>query len=129
MTFGGWLTQQFLDWQQKEGSRKTLTEFSDYLDVRQEYVSRWMNGVSQPGKKYIPVLAKKLGDDVYVMLGMPVPDPFRNVPEELSAPLQAAFRELDRIITEKQIDVESKEAKQIAREVFSRHGFTVDSIE
>ena len=129
MEFKEWLLNQYLDWQSREGEHKTISEFASYLGVKQPYVSAWLNGDHKPGKKYIPKLAEKLGDEAYVMLGIPVPDPFRNVPEELSNPLKSAFRELDRILTEKQINVESEEAKEIAREVFTRHGFTIESIE
>jgi hypothetical protein len=88
-----------------------------------------MSGKGTPSKKFIPKLAEVLGDEVYTILGMMPPDPFKSVPSELKEPLRAALSDLDRILKEKHISVDSEAAKPIAREVFSRHGFTINSIE
>lgn len=81
--FQDWFSQKFSDWEKLQpGKRSTYTAFAEYLSnnslglvIKQQYVSGWRNGEFKPSEKYAPVLAEKLGDEVYALLGFEKPDP------------------------------------------------------
>jgi len=64
----------FLDreyWEWQAGDRnKTIREFADYLGVEYGALSSWMGGVRQPRKENVKLLADKLGDEIYAIMGM-----------------------------------------------------------
>lgn len=68
MSFKEFLFEKFLDWQREVG-RKSQKDFAEYLGVPPTSYSTWINTNSKPGDEYIPILAKKLGDEVYDILG------------------------------------------------------------
>ncbi len=81
--FKDFLFEKFSDWEKKQpGKRSTYTAFADYLSenslgikVKQQLVSGWINGEFEPGEKYAPVLAERLGDEVFDLIDIPRPDP------------------------------------------------------
>jgi transcriptional regulator with XRE-family HTH domain len=74
MKFSDFLDVQFLAWQQREGRRKTMKEFSEYLGIKQSTISMWYSGQS-PNPESLRVLAAKLGPEVYDALDLERPDP------------------------------------------------------
>jgi len=74
MKFSDFLDAQFLAWQQTQGRRKTLKEFSEYLGIKQSTISMWYSSQS-PSPESIRILAAKLGPEVYDVLGLDRPDP------------------------------------------------------
>ena len=72
--FGEWLTSKFLDWERKEGKKKTITAFAKYLSVPQSSLSSWMTGCYLPSNEAIGILARHLGIDVYQVLGIEAPN-------------------------------------------------------
>ena len=64
-----WITDKFLDWQKQSGKRKTITEFAEYLGVGNTTLTKWMNGDRTPRGIYIEMVARKLGDEIYALLG------------------------------------------------------------
>lgn len=65
---------KFIEWQRREGERKTVLEFADYLGSSQQTVSSWMNGSRKPTGDSIRLLAEKFGLEVYDILKIPRPD-------------------------------------------------------
>jgi len=74
-TFDKLLTIKFIEWQQKQGERKTVREFAQWLGVAQSTVSMWWNNRSTPQGNFVRLLADKLGPEVYDALDLPRPDP------------------------------------------------------
>jgi transcriptional regulator with XRE-family HTH domain len=73
--FAKWLEKQYLEWQRREGGRKTMTEFAAWLEISNPTVNQWLNGQSRPRPEFAFRLAKRLGLGVYKELGLPIPDP------------------------------------------------------
>ena len=75
--FSGWITSKFLDWQAKQGERKTLDEFAAYIGISRPLLNMWMNGDKpRPGQANIKILAEIFGSEIYDVLDLPRPDPF-----------------------------------------------------
>jgi len=74
MNFSRFLELKFLEWQQREGGRKTVKEFAAYIGVSQSTISTWWNEDRKPEGENLRKLAEKLGIEVYDILGMPRPD-------------------------------------------------------
>ena len=75
--FSNWITGKFLEWQAKQGKRKTLDEFAAYLGVSRPLLNMWMNGDKpRPGQANIKMLSEVFGDEIYDVLDLPRPDPF-----------------------------------------------------
>ena len=75
MDFKQFLEVKYLEWQQKQGGRKTVHQFASYLGVGQSTLSNWWNGERKPEGESVDKLAKKLGLEVYDVLGLERPDP------------------------------------------------------
>lgn len=72
--FSQFLEMKYLEWQQKQGGRKTLTEFAIFLGVAQNTMSSYLKGKRKPEGEIIRKLAEKLGLETYDVLGVPKPD-------------------------------------------------------
>ena len=64
MTFSQYLEMKYLEWQQKQGGRKTIAEFAAYLGIAQTTASSYMNGVRKPEGEKLQRIAEKLGIEV-----------------------------------------------------------------
>jgi len=75
--FSDWITQKFLEWQAKEGKRKTLEEFSAYIGVSRPLLNMWMNGTKKkPGIENVKMLSEIFGVEIYDILEIPRPNPY-----------------------------------------------------
>ncbi len=72
--FAKWLDNQYLEWQRREGERRTVLEFADYLDVNRSLLSYWMNGSRIPSEENMIKIALKLGFEIYDVLKMDRPN-------------------------------------------------------
>ena len=70
-----WLDRKFLDWQYQQGGTRTLLEFADYLGIKQSTLSHYLSGRRMPNEAAAHLIAAKLGDEIYDLLGMQRPDP------------------------------------------------------
>lgn len=76
--FSEWITQKFLQWQNTEGKRKTLEEFAAYIGTSRPLLNMWMNGTKpRPGIENIKNFAEIFGDEIYDVLEMPRPNPYK----------------------------------------------------
>ena len=62
-------------WETAQGKRTTIQGFANYLEVSQPLLSIWLKGDTKPSDEKIELLANKLGNEVYDVLGIPRPDP------------------------------------------------------
>lgn len=125
MDFGDWLTGKFEDWSEQTGGDRS--DFARWLKVPPTTLSNWLNTGATPRGSNLNRLVRKLGDEVYVALGMPAPSGENNhvdvLPEELRRPLKKAFDEVRAAYRAENIDLNSPEAVRIAKEIFERNGF------
>lgn len=111
MTFKEWLYQKFHEWEKSTGERQTGVSFARYLGVTQPTLSSWLNGKYIPKGRGLAILAKKLGYDVYEVVGLPTPtiddlsdddiqmlDLLNRCPTELRGRVVAVFSELIAVI-------------------------------
>lgn len=81
--FKDWFFDKFSEWEKAQpGRRSNYTAFAKYLsnnslgiEIKQQYVSNWVNG-KIPSEKYAHPLAEILGNDVYKLLGYERPNPY-----------------------------------------------------
>lgn len=69
-----WLEKQYLTWQLREG-RGTIGEFAQWLGVSRNTYNNWTSRGQVPRGKYLTMLARQLGPEIYDVLGVPRPDP------------------------------------------------------
>lgn len=75
MNFPQFLEKKFLEWQQRMGGRRSVSEFAKWIGVKQSSISMWWTGANTPNPESIKLLADKLGLEVYDALDLPRPDP------------------------------------------------------
>lgn len=73
--FSVWIEKKYLEWQIKQGERKSITEFSEWLGFAKSTVVQWMNDQRRPNQENAMILAQKLGMEAYDKLGLLRPDP------------------------------------------------------
>ncbi len=73
--FSVWIEKRYLEWQLKQGGRKSITEFAEWLGFAKSTVVQWMNDQRKPNQENALLLAEKLGMEVYDTLGLLRPDP------------------------------------------------------
>lgn len=121
MEVAEWLNAKFLEWERKEGTRKTMVQFARYIGVAQPSLSEWMRGKYVPKGQNLAKIAEKLGYEIYDVLGIPRPMPVElddkvneliqaamQFPPEIQAHVIAAFRELIPLLMEHHITDEDQ---------------------
>lgn len=74
--FSTWITRKFVEWQAKEGKRKTIEDFAAYLGTSRPLVNMWMNGNKKPGIENVKIISEIFGNEVYDVLDIPRPNPY-----------------------------------------------------
>lgn len=72
-SIASWLNEKFLDWENKQGKRQTISGFAEFLSVPQPSLSNWMAGVHEPSGESLLKIAKKLGMEIYEIAGVKNP--------------------------------------------------------
>lgn len=75
MKFSDYLEQKFIEWQMKEGKRKTIEDFAAYIGVSQPTISMWLANRRIPATENVKLLADIFGFEIYDILGLERPDP------------------------------------------------------
>lgn len=125
MTFQDWLQQKFIEWEQTQPRRQTYSAFAKYLGTKQSTLSQWMNGNNPPSSEGIRLLAEKLGNEVYPLLGIMTPgetDDFAKFPPEL----QRAFLDAKGILQEMDSPTES-ESLTVINQALNKAGYRLIS--
>jgi hypothetical protein len=73
-SIAAWLNRAFIDFQAERGRRRTIRDFSEYLDVDYSLLTKWLKGVAAPGNENVIILANKLGPEIYDLRGWPRPE-------------------------------------------------------
>ena len=73
--FADFLLRQMQQWETSQGKRTSIQGFARHLEVSQPLLSIWLKGNTKPSDEKIQLLASKIGNEVYDVLGIPRPDP------------------------------------------------------
>jgi transcriptional regulator with XRE-family HTH domain len=74
--FSQFLFDAFIEWEKSQpGQRSNFTKFADYLGVKQQAFSSWINDRTIPNLESAELLASKLGKGIYNILSLNGPDP------------------------------------------------------
>jgi transcriptional regulator with XRE-family HTH domain len=119
MIFKDWLFQKFVEWQVVNKQRMTYGEFAEHLGVSRISLNDWIKGKYLPGSQNLSVIAEKLGNEIYSVLGIKIPGDANNFP----APFQEAIVEARRKVIELGLSGDSPETMGIITEALSRHGY------
>jgi hypothetical protein len=123
--FSVWFRDQYFEWEKKNGTDiKGTTVFANWLGIPQPMVSNWIAGRYKPGAKYIPVLASKLGLDIYSYLGLEKPkNTMLYLPADLRESLEHAIAETNETLERKGLTGDSPDAEETVTEIWERWGF------
>lgn len=130
MAFSEWLLTQYDKWKETAGADKKLADFANYLDVPPTSLSNWINAGYKPRSDTINRLSKKLGLEVYEVLGLRRPDGedpravllASGFPPVLVDELLAARAEYSTELASKGITTDTPEAREIIATALARHG-------
>ena len=99
-----WLNSKFVEWMRSHGRRKTMRAFAEWLGVKEGLVSQWMSGRNNPVGDNVHKIARRLGPEIYDLLGLARPDPPQaliEIVDKLPADLRSDFvKAADRISQE-----------------------------
>lgn len=132
LTLPKWLLERFREWESNSGRKQSVSAFARWLGIKQPTVNRWMTGDSNPEGENLRKLARKLGPEVFDVLGLPrleESDQLDEIPSHLRLRLKKAFREVKDEYEARQITLEDPEAERIAIEILERNGFKYTSTE
>lgn len=130
--FSIWMEKKYLEWQVKNG-RASISEFADYLNLSQSYVSQIMNNTRKTiGLKTAIKIANRLDDEsIYKILGYEMPetqtDLLDSLPAALRSDLKSALLEIRETFKEREITSSSEEAEQLAESILKKYGFKSNS--
>lgn len=77
VNFPEFIEKKYLEWQHREGKRKSVEDFAMYIGVSQSALSLWMGGKRTPSIQTTNLLAEIFGNEVYDVLGLPRPNPYQ----------------------------------------------------
>jgi transcriptional regulator with XRE-family HTH domain len=125
--FTRYLMREFRAWEERQGGKRSVSEWARRLGVKQPTLSRWMNGDTTPDAAGVAVLVEQLGGEVYTILGIQPPEEISvsGLPDEFRRRLEAATIEARNALASSGIEVTSTTGWSLVAEVFSRHGFEV----
>lgn len=63
------LNHKYLEWQYKQGSKKTIEEFADTFGVSKALMSLWMNGKRSPGPEHKKAIIARYGIEALEAFG------------------------------------------------------------
>jgi hypothetical protein len=74
MDFQTWITKKYVKWRgEAVGRNRSVSDFADFIGVKQQAMSSWMNGSIPKRHETITKLVAKFGPEVYDVLGIPNP--------------------------------------------------------
>ena len=126
------MEKKYLEWQLENGIA-SISEFAEYLNMSQSYVSQIMNSTRTTiGLKTAVKIANKLNDDsIYEILGYEMPetqeDLIDSLPAALKSDLRSALLEIRETFKDREITSSSEEAEALAESILKKHGFKTNS--
>jgi transcriptional regulator with XRE-family HTH domain len=127
-----WLLNHYRNWERQTGRKQSGSEFARWIGVKQPTLNRWMNGDSIPAADNLRRLARKLGPDIYQVVGQEIPDDLfpdalAGLTPSLRGRLESAIAETREAYHARKIITDSPEADRIAMEIFGKHGLIYKS--
>lgn len=136
-TVKDWLNQKFSEWEKAQGRSQSYYAFARYLEVSQSGLSQWMIGNGAPGGDDLTNIGKKLGVEIYDVMGLPRPNAnpqvqrftasFANLPAEIRDKLTNAVMEADNTMRQQRMRPDSAEARRLVIDVLAKWGFRYGS--
>lgn len=127
--FREWFIRRWGEWDASTGRRSTQQEIADYLGVSRSAVAQYVSGRQVPEGDNLRQIARRLGADVYMVLGgEDLADVFSQFPEPLASRLRSAATEIEALL-ESGVEPNSPEHAAAAREIFSKYGFSLKDID
>jgi len=80
--FSDWMLDRYIEFQRAQGRPASVSDFAKHVGIAHYVVRQWLHDTRSPSEESRKKLAKKFGDDVYLVLGLNPPDPFL---EEINA--------------------------------------------
>lgn len=124
MNFSEWITKKYIEWRgDAVGNKRSISDFARTIGISQPLLSKWMasDGSVPTSPKAINRLVDFFGDEVYEVLGLPVP----GLSPKNSIVYVQASRELMREVRERDLDPEDPAFASLVSEVFERYGVKV----
>lgn len=124
----------YLKWRQREdtqGKRISQKEFSQYLRVSTNFLSMVLSGSRKVGYATVSLWAGITGDDsIYDLAGFSDRKPRQvsflefldSMPRDRITSLFASVREINSIVSETGINVDTPEGFEMVKEVFRKYG-------
>jgi len=110
MNFSEWILGKFAEWERDQPRRQSYSAFARYLEVKQTTLSAWINGGIIPSYEKAGLIADKLGDEVYLILGYEPPGSTVSAfPFAVRSALESAMSR----ITAAGLDADSPDAQRI----------------
>lgn len=130
-TVKDWLNQKFIEWEKAQGRSQSYYAFARYLEVSQSGLGQWMVGSGAPGGDDLLNIAKKLGLEIYDVMGLPRPNAqvqrvtvsFASLPPEIRDKLTNAVAEADQMLRQERLRPDSVEARKLVIDVLAKWGF------
>lgn len=130
-TVKDWLNQKFVEWEKAQGRSQSYYAFARYLEVSQSGLSQWMIGNGSPGGDDLLNIAKKLGVEIYDIIGLPRPNTqvqrvtasIASLPPEIRDKLSNAVAEADQAMRQERLRPDSSEARRLVIDVLAKWGF------
>jgi hypothetical protein len=130
-TLKDWLTQKFEQWERDQGGRQSYYAFARYLEVSQSGLGQWMVGAGVPAGDDLLNIAKKLGPDVYDLLGLPRPNAdverltvsFASLPPDIRENLNNAIAEADHALRQERLRPDHVDARRVVIAILAKWGF------
>lgn len=72
--FAQWVERAYVRWMDETGKHRSQREFAEFLGLRAANLNHYLSGRRLPTGESIHKLAKKLGPEVYDLLGVERPD-------------------------------------------------------
>ena len=130
-TIKDWLNQKFEEWEKGQARKQSYYAFARYLEVSSSGLAQWMVGNGAPGGDDLLNIAKKLGPEVYDVLGLPRPSAeaqrvtvsFANLPPDIREALAGAMAEADGALRREGLRPDAAEARRLVIEILRKWGF------
>ena len=114
--FKDYLYEKFIEWEKLQTKRRSsfsafarwLSDNSFEVEIYQQVLDSWMNGVIPKDEKYIAVLSEKIGDEIYDVLNRKRPNPYL---QNLSRVWDFLPEEIQKRLSEEAVKYKTKNIK------------------